>query len=222
MRQRHYSLALALLCLGLPACGEAQENTSASAAAPAPSAEAPTAAAPDEVSQGWRLDAADSRISFVSIKAGDAAENHYFREIDGRVGTDGAAEIRINLDSVETRVDIRNERMREILFETGAHPTAEILARIDLAELQGLADGERLSRTIELTLSVHGVEATTPANVFVSRLGEDRVSVETVEPVLILADDFGLAEGRDKLRELAGLPAISAAVPVTASLVFER
>lgn len=222
MRSRFHRLLLTLVCIGLPACGQAQGDARAGEAAPAPAAASEAESDAERASTAWRLAAGDSRISFVSIKAGDAAENHYFRDIEGAVDAGGAARISINLDSVETNVDIRNERMRKVLFETGEHPTATVSTQIDLGELAALDDGERRPQTVDLPLDVHGVEAQVPATVFVSRLGPDRVSVETVEPVLILADDFGLAAGIEQLREIAGLPAISAAVPVTASLVFER
>ncbi|MEL7486164.1 MAG: YceI family protein [Pseudomonadota bacterium] len=170
----------------------------------------------------WRLVDDDSRISFVSIKAGDVAESHYFTEIDGSVGPDGAAAVEIALASVETKVDIRNERMRDLLFETEQFPTAAIAAQIDLETIASLAVGERALETVDLTLSIHGADVVAPAALFVTRLGDDRVSVETVEPVLLFAEDFGLGDGVAKLREIAGLPSISLAVPVTASLVFER
>jgi hypothetical protein len=42
----------------------------------------------------------------------------------------------------------------------------------------------------------------------------------TLAPLVLNAADFGLAEGLESLRALAGLPAISLAVPVSAVLIF--
>lgn len=170
----------------------------------------------------WRLAAEDSRISFVSIKAGDFAENHYFETISGEVASDGAAKIEIALESVETKLDIRNERMRDILFEVASYPTATVTAQVALDAFETLSVGARQPHMIDLTLTLHGVDIEAPANVFVTRLGEDRVSVETVEPVLLHAEDFGFGAALDELKEIAGLTSISRAVPVTASLIFER
>jgi hypothetical protein len=40
--------------------------------------------------------------------------------------------------------------------------------------------------------------------------------------VIVNAANLGLADGLEKLREIAGLPSISKAVPVSFVLVFEK
>ena len=50
--------------------------------------------------------------------------------------------------------------------------------------------------------------------------GDGRLQVLTPAPVLIRAEDFGLAGGVEALRKVAGLESISTAVPVTVHLVF--
>lgn len=42
--------------------------------------------------------------------------------------------------------------------------------------------------------------------------------VTSAQPVIINATDYGLTDGINKLRDLAGLPSISYAVPVTFTL----
>jgi len=181
------------------------------------------ARAVDEAPDGaWSLDPAASRISFISIKAGEIAEIHRFRKVEGRVAPDGSAEIIIPLDSVETNIDIRNERMREMLFETADYPRATITGAFDLDAYRSLAAGERIETDAVLTLDLHGVEGDLNTSLFVTRLGPDRISVETVAPIVVEASAFDLGEGVEALREVAGLPTIAPLAPVTASLVFQR
>lgn len=170
----------------------------------------------------WALSSEESRIGFISVKAGAFAESHFFKEAQGAVSEDGAAEIVISLDSVETNIDIRNERMREFLFETETHPTAMVTAEIDLDAFSDLALGERESVAFSGEVMLHGATAPFETTLTVTRLTGERVLVETTDPVILYADEFGLTAGVDKLRELAGLPSITPAVPVSASLVFER
>lgn len=170
----------------------------------------------------WRLSPDESRISFVSVKAGNFPESHHFTEMDGTVGADGAATIAIALDSVETLIDIRNERMRDFLFETDEYPTAEIVASIDLDALENLGVGARKEIPFTGELALHGATAPIDAVLIVTRIAENRVLVETTDPVILFTDDYNLADGVQKLMELASLPAITPASPVTASLVFER
>ena len=56
----------------------------------------------------------------------------------------------------------------------------------------------------------------------ITALTGNRILVHGISPVIVSAGDFGLAEGIEKLREIAGLPAIATAVPVYFNLVFER
>ena len=170
----------------------------------------------------WQLDGETSSVGFVSIKSGEIAEAHRFTDLTGSVTEDGTAELLIALDSVETGIDIRNERMREHLFQTGAYPQARLTARIDLAALEGLEPGQRTTLPLQGTLELHGVSLPVETEVTVTDLNGERVLVETTQPVLLHADDFGLTGGLATLQDLAGLPSITPVVPVTASLVFER
>ncbi|MEO1251410.1 MAG: YceI family protein [Pseudomonadota bacterium] len=169
----------------------------------------------------WALLPAESRIGFISVKAGEVAESNYFRELQGSVGASGDAEIVIPLDSVETNIDIRNERMRKYLFETDKHPTAAITATIDLDGLSNLGSGARENLDFAGELSLHGATTPIETTLTVTRIDENRVLVETTDPVILYANDFNLIAGVNKLMELAGLPSITPAVPVAASLVFE-
>ncbi len=170
----------------------------------------------------WALSPDESRIGFISVKAGDFPESHYFREMQGTVSQAGVAEISISLDSVETNIDIRNERMREFLFETDTYPTATITAAIDLDALNMMDIGARKSVDFSGELTLHGASAPVKTTLTLTRIAEARVLVETTDPVILYADQFELSAGIQKLMELASLPSITPAVPVEVSLVFER
>jgi len=199
----------------LAACGDPAERASAERAAAAESGVTAPAS-------HWTLSPAQSRIAFATVKNERVGEGHRFKAMTGSVDPSGAFILEIPLDSVETNVEIRNERMREFLFETVKFPNARLTGQVDLAGFAALAPGQRTEATLEGQLELHGVSTPVEAKVLVTRLGENAVAVETIEPVLIEAGMFQLDGGVEKLREIAGLPSISPVAPVTANLVFER
>jgi polyisoprenoid-binding protein YceI len=168
----------------------------------------------------WELDNTKSVINFVSIKNDSVAEIHSFASIVGFIGATGNVQLTINLDSVETAVDIRNERMREMLFETARFPAAKLTAQVEPALLAEAAKGGIVTAEIPVTLSLHGKEKTQNVAVVVVGEGHNNLRVLSAHPVLINAADFGLDIGVAALRDVAGLKAISSAVPVTLQLVF--
>jgi hypothetical protein len=207
---RRFALTAAI-ALGLAACAEQAE---------APT-DAATAASP--VTQGaWALDPAGSRLSYVSIKAGEVAEANRFDALAGSVAADGTASLEIDLASVNTGVDIRNERMREIFFGVTEFPKATVTAKLDPAAFAGLAVGQSLTRPLKATVGIKGATSDVDTEVLVTRVAEDRVTVVPTAPVIISTDMFGLTDELGELRALAELPSITPAVPVTFSLSFKR
>jgi len=170
----------------------------------------------------WSLDSKSSRLSYVSVKAGDIAESNRVTRVSGSVSASGAAALEIDLASVSTGVDIRNERMREVLFNVAQNPVATVTTQLDPKAFEGLAIGASVLQEIEATVSLKGIETSVFAEVEATRIANDRVLVATTDPIILDANSFDLAEGLEQLRGLAGLPSISTAVPVTFSLVFER
>ncbi len=205
---------LALIPLGVVACGGAE--TASTPAAP------PAQIASETLGGDWRVDAAGSRVSFVSVKASEIAEAHHFSDLSGEVSEDGAARIVIGLDSVETAIDIRNERMRQVFFDTATYPEAVVTAQLDLDSFDALEIGARTRSALEANLSLHGADAAITPEVFVTRAAPNRVVVETVDPIIVNAADFNLGDGLAELQSLAGLPSITPDVPVTFSVAFER
>ncbi len=173
-------------------------------------------------SAAWSLNNEASHLNFVSIKKDTVAEVNSFREMSGSISDQGAVNLEIALASVDTAIAIRDERMRTMLFETGLFPKAQVSAKVDMASFTKLKAGQSHSEQIALTFALHGESKTFKANVTVVKLEGDRFMVTSTGPIIINAADFGLVKGIEALREIANLPAISAAVPVTLNLVFDK
>lgn len=168
----------------------------------------------------WELDNTRSVVNFISIKNDSVGEIHSFASLVGFIGASGNVQMTINLDSVETLVDVRNERMRELLFETVKFPAAQVTAQVDPVVLAEAAKGGIMTAELPITLSLHGQEKTLTIPVLVVGEGDGSLRVFTARPVVISAADFGLESGVTALKEIAGLQAISNAVPVTLQLLF--
>ncbi len=200
---------VAALVLGLTACGQ-------QASAPAAEQVAPL------TDSAWTLDPADSRLSYVSIKAGEIAEANRFDSLAGSVAADGTATLDIDLASVNTGIDIRNERMREIFFDVAGNPKATVTAKLDPAAFAALAVGQSITRPLTASVAIKGVEQEIETEVLVTRVSADRVTVVPTAPVIISTDMFELTDELGELRALAQLPSITPAVPVTFTLSFTR
>jgi len=168
----------------------------------------------------WELDGTRSAVNFVSIKNNGVAEVHSFAALLGYVSGDGKVQLTISLDSVKTLIDIRDQRMRELLFETATFPAATINAAIDPAILTAVAEGGTVLTEVPVTLSLHGKERSLTVPMAVVGEGGGRMQVYSLRPVIVNAADFGLDAGVAALQKVAGLQAISTAVPVTFNLVF--
>lgn len=168
----------------------------------------------------WSVNNEESVLSFVTVKAEHVAEVHTFDQISGQVSESGAVTVEVNLASVNTMVPIRNERMQAMLFETKLYPTATISAQVDLDMLAAMPVGTVEAAALEFELALHGDTQTFTADVMLARL-ESGIAVSTRKPIIVSADSFGLASGVEALREIAGLPSISKAVPVSFQLVIE-
>lgn len=208
------SLPLAVsLALALAACAGPE------AAAPGDDA----TASPAPVTEGaWTLDPAASRLAYVSIKAGEVAENNRFDTLSGSVAADGTASLSIDLASVNTGVEIRDERMRDVFFQVADNPAATVTAKLDPARFGGLAVGQSVLRPLTAEVTIKGASAEVETEVLVTRVAEDRITVVSTAPVIVSTDMFGLTDELGELRALAQLPSITPAVPVIFTLAFTR
>ena len=170
----------------------------------------------------WTLDNDSSQVSFVSVKAGDAGEVHRFTEISGELSAGGKATVTIQLASVDTLIPLRDERMRELLFQTGVFPTASLSTDIDMDALSAIEPGNSMDMAANLTLDLHGQQLSLAAEMIVARLGDHRLMVSSRKPVIVNAASVDLVNGIEALREIANLPSISKAVPVSFVLTFDE
>ncbi|MBM69078.1 MAG: hypothetical protein CME43_06325 [Haliea sp.] len=168
----------------------------------------------------WELDNSRSSLDFLSIKNDAIAESHHFTSLVGFVSAEGQVQVGIDLDSVETLIPIRNERMRELLFKTAQFPAANIAANVSPEVLAIVTDGGVVTTDIEVLLTLHGAEAKLSVPVLVTGTEGGLLRVISARPVVVNAETFGLADGVRALQSVAGLSAISTAVPVTFNLVF--
>lgn len=167
----------------------------------------------------WDLDNEMSSLSFVSTKAEHVAEVHTFEQMSGTLSESGDLTIAIELISVNTMIPIRNERMQTMLFETGLFPQATITGTVDMSQVAELAPGSTKAMVIDFDLSIRGVAKAYTADLQVTRTAAGLVA-STRKPIVVTADSHDLVTGVDALREIAGLPSISRAVPVSFSVVF--
>ncbi len=169
----------------------------------------------------WSLDNDASELSFVTVKAEHIAEVHTFEMLSGTIGDSGDVEITIELASVNTMIPIRNERMQAMLFETNLFPEATITGNVDIEALAALDPGSMQTMQVEIELSLHGASSSLSTDLMVVRTEEGLVA-STLKPVIVTAESVGLVAGVEQLREVAGLPSISRAVPVSFTVVFEQ
>ncbi len=169
----------------------------------------------------WTLDPERSHLAFVSIKAGNIGEVHHFTELSGSIDDQGRTVIDTKLDSVETLIPIRNERMREMLFKTAQYSDATLSAKIDPGAINAMQPGDQIDVVAESILSLHGETQPLVLKMQAAKLDADTILVASTEPVVLDAAKFGMSEGVEKLREIAGLESISNAVPVTFVMTFD-
>jgi polyisoprenoid-binding protein YceI len=179
-----------------------------------------TAGAAIPAAAGWTMDPARSHLAFVSIKAKDVGEVNNFKEMAGTITDEGQVSVSMFLDSVETLVPIRNERMREFLFDTTDYKEATLTAKVDPAIIADLQPGQIAGITAEGTLSLHGQTQPMVLSMQAAKLDDGTVMVAATKPLIVDAAKFGLSDGVEKLREIAGLESISHAVPVTFVMTF--
>ncbi|QTH62679.1 YceI family protein [Psychrosphaera ytuae] len=162
-----------------------------------------------------------SKLVFVSIKKDSIGEVNEFKSLSGSIDKNGLATVEVDLTSVSTGIEIRDQRLQNHLFDTSKFSTAKVQTEVSLDALKELKVGESFHRHAPITLSLHGIEQQLIAHSDVYKLSENKILVISAKPVLVNANEFGLIAGVEKLKELAGLPSIATAIPVTFKLVFE-
>jgi polyisoprenoid-binding protein YceI len=179
-------------------------------------------AAATTVHADWQLDAEASSLYYVTSKAAAVSEINSFATLNGGIDAQGRATLGIDLASVQTNIEIRDQRMREIVFQTEQFPQASVTLQVDAAALAAMAPGSSVTTNVEATLELHGVSQSLPAELQIIKLDADSILVHNSKPLLVAAGSFGLAEGVEQLREIAGLPSINPNVVVDFTLVYHQ
>ncbi|MGX9463079.1 YceI family protein [Shewanella sp. A14] len=170
----------------------------------------------------WQVNQEHSRVSFVSVKKTDVAEVNHFKKISGSLTNAGAFSVSIDLSSVDTGVEIRDQRLQAVLFEVAQYPTLTLNAVINPKLIAGLKVGDTLTTQVEGTINLHGQKQQKSFDVLVAKLSDKKMVVTSLAPVIVQANEFGLVAGVEKLKEMAGLPSISLAVPVSFVLTLAQ
>lgn len=170
---------------------------------------------------GWTMNAETSTLRFQSVKNETKVESSTFASYTGTIDEDGLATIRILLDSVDTTIDLRNVRMRFLLFETFQYPEAVVTMQLDPAQLEDLPQVRRKVMVAPYTIELHGVTSEREAEIAVTLLDNDTVSVTSATPISLPTADFNLDGGVAKLEEAAKV-AILPSATVTFDFLFNR
>jgi OOP family OmpA-OmpF porin len=170
---------------------------------------------------GWSLQNDGSTLRFQSTKKQTVVESHTFATFAGKIEPSGAVTIKVLLDSVNTNVDLRNVRMRFLFFETFTYPEATITAEIDPAVLSDLATKRRITIQQPISLDLHGVKKDYTADIVVTLISDDMVSVASAVPLSIPLANHNLTEGLTKLEEAAKVDVVPAPT-VTFDFLFTR
>ncbi len=170
----------------------------------------------------WELNNDDSAFFYLTSKAASITETNSFTNLSGRIDNDGDAVLEIDLSSVDTAIEIRDERVRDMLFETGDYPTAVITIDVDSFALGNMALGSYHVATYDYNLTLHGISMDLSAVLKVTKIDDGRLEIQSYQPVIISASQFGLSQGVEALREIAGLPSINPNVVVDFSLIYDE
>ena len=170
----------------------------------------------------WQVIEQDSRVSFVSVKKGDIAEVHQFKQLKSTLKDNGQFKLTIPLISLATGIDVRDERMQHLLFEVSLYPELNLSAQVDSQMLKALAVDESKVVDIEGKIALHGKQQTKTFSVILTKVSDNKLMVSSFQPIIINANEFGLVAGVDKLRDIAGLSSISQAVPVSFVLTLTQ
>lgn len=175
----------------------------------------------DAFVSGWTLQPEMSALNFQSVKKQTVVETSSFATLEGTIDESGSTQVKVLLDSVDTKVDLRNVRMRFLFFETFKFPEAVISVQLDPAALADLPQVRRKQIPVSYTVDLHGVTKTFDAQVSVTLLGNDLVSVASGTPISVSVADFSLQEGLGKLQDAANVEILPSAT-VSFDFVFAR
>ena len=170
----------------------------------------------------WSVNSAQSSLNFVSVKNDVVAETHSFKDLTGSLTETGEFSVTIPALTVDTAIPIRNERILEHVLAAKQYATITAKGKVDSKVLAGLKTGDSVVVDQALDLTLLTQTQSLSAKVKVTKASDSQLIVTTVAPIMLDVNKFQLNAGVEKLRELAGLKAISPLVPTTFSLVLVK
>lgn len=170
----------------------------------------------------WSVNSAQSSLNFVSVKNDVVAETHSFKDLTGKLTEAGEFSVAIPAMSIDTIIPIRNERILEHVLAAKQYATINAKGKVDSKVFTGLKTGDSVVVDQALDLTLLTKTQSLMAKVKVTKVSDSQLVVTTVAPIMLDVNKFELNVGVEKLRELAGLKAISPMVPTTFSLVLVK
>ena len=165
-----------------------------------------------------------ARLCFASRSAEKAEQ--YRRRHGGEAAfgsyEEALADPRVQAAVICTPHDLHLEHAR-LASSHGVHVLLEKPIGRTLEEAdEVIRAGESMDMTASLTLDLHDQQIALFAEMIVARLGGHRLMVSSRKPVIVNAASVDLVNGIEALREIANLPSISKAVPVSFVLTFDE
>ena len=170
----------------------------------------------------WQLNPTASSLTFTTTKAGVAGvggvtETMRFTAMKGGLNPAGRIEFSVDLASVESGID--NERLRTMLWNSADFPRATFSANLNANDLAKIREGrEPVAVSAEGQLTMVGQSRPLKVELQVTPVQARRL-VNTRQPIIVNAEEFGLKPGVEALRQIMGLNYLSSSAPV--SLQFE-
>lgn len=168
----------------------------------------------------WTL-SPESRLTFQSTKNTHKTETHYFSSIEGTVKNNGSTTLTIDLASVQTAIPIRDERMNKHLFNTSKFTSAVLQSSVPKSVMKKLTTGQTQSFDLSGSIMLHGKRVAIKTPVIAVPAKDGSIVVSSLTPLMLDARKFELADGIDKLKEIAKLENIGYNVPVNFTLIFK-
>ena len=169
----------------------------------------------------WVVASDQSEITYLSSKmtGGFATvfEHNHFKRFSGAISDRGEATLNVDLNSVDTGVAIRNERVIEHVFDVAKHPQATVSLSLGREGMKHYPPGH--TQKVEAALTMRGVTRQVKGRVAVTQ-GDGKLLVQTIEPILVNAADYGMLDGFETLKDLVKLFNIPTTIPVSFKLVF--
>ena len=169
----------------------------------------------------WVLNNKASKLNFITTKNASKTEVQTFKAMKGSV-VNNQVSLTVDLKSVDTGIKIRDKRVRELFFNVVTFPSATVTVDISKAKIGSIKIGGSKVVKFDAVIDLHGVKRSVPVQLQVTALEKDKILVFSNQPVIVDLQNFKLLGGVNKLREIAKLKSINAAVPVTFSLLFDR